>query len=215
MDSSKLPNITSPLAKRSRKSSRHVHFGEVKTFKFGRAQGLCTVPEGGLALGMEDCCFEIETKELSDVVVENNSCYAQPRKFTLSERREILNMAEVSIDRDAINEALSIAKSRIVIGCHCKKGQCNTSRCSCFKNNISCYWLADESVCCCSEKCSNPNGRQSYKYPQKEMMELINKHNARLFSVENYSPDNSSLQDELNTRSRPYFFLKSSQAGEA
>ncbi|KRY12095.1 hypothetical protein T12_6678 [Trichinella patagoniensis] len=187
MDSPKLPNISSPLAKRSRKSSRHVHFGEVKTFKFGRAQGLCTVPEGGLALGMEDCCFEIETKELSDVV-ENNSCYAQPRKFTLSERREMLNMAE---------------------------GQCNTSRCSCFKNNISCYWLADESVCCCSEKCSNPNGRQSYKYPQKEIMELINKHNTRLFSVENYSPDNSSIQDELNTRSRPYFFLKSSQAGEA
>ncbi|KRX84780.1 hypothetical protein T06_9700 [Trichinella sp. T6] len=94
MDSPKLSNITSPLAKRSRKSSRHVHFGEVKTFKFGRAQGLCTVPEGGLALGMEDCCFEIETKELSDVV-ENKSCYAQPRKFTLSERREMLNMAEL------------------------------------------------------------------------------------------------------------------------
>ncbi|KRZ29992.1 hypothetical protein T4B_3856, partial [Trichinella pseudospiralis] len=196
MDSSQLPSLTSPLAKRSRKSSRHVQFGEVKIYKFGRAQGLCTVPEGGLALGIEDCCFEVETKELSDEVILNNSCHAQPRKYTLSERREMLNTAEVSIDNDAIDEALRIARSRVAIGCQCKRGQCNTSRCGCFKNNISCYWLADESVCCCSEKCANPNGRQTYKYPHEEMMKLINKHNAELFSAENYSADSSSLQDK-------------------
>jgi hypothetical protein len=71
------------------------------------------------------------------------------------ERRQCLaRHGHTEVPRELDEEMAMIRESRQVNGCSCLPGQCGTSACICFANEISC--TQDACACVACEECQNP-----------------------------------------------------------